>query len=266
MRLPYCLLLSLTAVFTVACSSTPPPEKPIKQQPVITKDFAKILDDNFKGLFYLKNNKGYFKRCDTGQKFSIHAKDALRNIYEQLVTEDATPVYIEFTGEIEFPNNKYNNQDVVMRVDRVHHMALAKTSLQCAKTTNTFRFKAKGDRPYWRLNITGQKLFFATKARNQMYEIQHANFQTTQMNRVKSINKQGQRLNLTIKPGHCYNLKNNEYWGYTAQIDSIWGNLNGCGELGWPILEQSFTGYYLNKTPAKIYNLTLNPDNTVEYS
>ena len=265
MRLSH-LLLSAPLLFIVACSSTPPPTEKIKPEPVIKEDFSRILDGNFRGLFSLGDDKAYFKTCDTNKEFSVHAKAALRNIYEQITPTKSTPVYIEFTGEIVFPSDKDNKSDALMRIDRVHHMALAKASLQCAKPINTFRFKAKGEEPYWRLNINGQKLFFATKARNQVYQMKGANFQTTQINKVKSINKQGQRLNLTIQPDHCYNLKNKEYWGYTAQIDSVWGDLHGCGELGWPILEQKFTGYYLSKTPSKISNLTLNSNYTVEYS
>ena len=265
MRLSY-LVLSIPLFFAVACSSTPPPVKEIKPEPVSKQDFSRILDGNFRGLFYQKNSKAYFTRCATEQTFPVHAKTGLRDIYQHLSAKKTAPVYIEFTGEIVFPSDKYSEPDALMRIDRVHHMALAKRSLQCAKPIDTFRFKAKGDDPYWRLNINGQKLYFATKVRNQVYQIQDANFQTTQMNSVKSINKHGERLNLTIKPGHCYNLKNKEYWGYTAKVESIWGELQGCGELGWPPLEQKFSGYYLNKTPSKISNLTLNADYSVKYS
>ena len=265
MRLSH-FFLCTALLFVVACSSTPPPAEKIQPAPVIKEDFSKILDANFKGLFYLGDDKTYFKRCATEQTFPVHAKAALRNIYEQIAPASSTPVYIEFTGEIVFPGDKDNKSDALMRIDRVHHMAAAKTSLQCAKAINTFRFKAEGEEPYWRLNIDGQNLFFATKVRNQVYQIENANFQTTQTNRVKSINKQGERLNLSIKPGHCYNLKNKEYWGYTAKVESIWGDLLGCGELGWPPLEHRFSGYYLNKTLSKTANLTLNTDNSVEYS
>lgn len=260
------LLLSLPLFFIVACSSTPPPVKEIKPTPLNKQDFTRILDNNFRGFFSLQSNKAYFTRCETEQTFPVHAKAALRNIYEQIATQKSQPVYIEFTGEITFPTSKNHESEVLMRIDRVHHMAPAKTSLQCAKPVDSFRFKAQGEEPYWRLNIDGQKLFFATKARNQVYQIGIANFQTTQRNTVKSINKEEERLDLVIQPGHCYNLKNNQYWGYTATLDSIWGKLHGCGELGWPVLEQKFSGYYLSKTAAKIANLTLNSDNSVEYS
>ncbi len=265
MRLPHLLLLSTPLFLAVACSTPPPPQVEVKPEPVIKQDFSKILEGNFRGQFRLGDGKAYFKTCDTNKEFSVHAKAALRNIYEQVTSTKLTPVYIEFTGEIVFPSAKDKKSDAIMRIDRVHHMALAKASLQCAKPVDTFLFKAKGEEPYWRLNINGQKLFFATKARNQVYQVKDANFQTTQINNVKSINEEGQRLNLTIEPGHCYNLKNKEYWGYTAKIDSIWGELKGCGEPGWPIIEQKITGYYLNKTASKIANLTFNENYTVEY-
>ena len=152
-----------------------------------------------------------------------------------------------------------------MRVDRVHHMALAKASLQCAKPIDTFLFKANGDNPYWRLSIDNQKLFFSTKASNQAYAVDDADFRTTQINTITTTNHKGQKLKLKIQPGHCYDLKNKEYWGYTTTVDSIWGQYTGCGEPGWPVENQQLTGYYLSKSNNTTTNMTLNPNYTVEY-
>lgn len=272
-------LLLLTPLLLIAgCSSkTAPPtnqaeveaetkaEVPSKPQ-VVKQEFSKILEGNFRGQFSFGDGQGYFKACDANKEFLVNANFALRNIYEQVTTNKFTPVYIEFTGEITFPTKKNKADDSVMRVDRVHHMALAKASLQCAKPIDTFLFKANGDEPYWRLNIDDeQKLYFATKASNQAYAVKDSNFRTTQINHVNTTNKKGQRLKLVIKPGHCYNLKNKEYWGYTTNVETIWGNFSGCGEPGWPIEDQVFTGYYLDNSNGKNINLTLNPNYTVVY-
>lgn len=259
------LLMSIPVFFVIACSSTPPPSAIKTETAIIKHDFSEILDVNFRGQFSLNNGKAWFKTCDTDKTFPVHANASLRNIYEQITITKFTPVYIEFTGELVFPSAKDKNLDVLMRIDRVHHMAPAKASLQCAKPVHTFLFKAQGNEPYWRLNISDQKLFFATKASNQAYQVKEGNFQTAQVNRVQSINEEGQALNLTIEPGHCYNLKNGEYWGYTATVDSIWGELKGCGEPGWPIIEHKFSGYYLSREVSKTANLTLNRDYTVNY-
>lgn len=268
MRLPH-LLLCVPLFFAVACSSTIPPAAikaaPIIKKDVLKQDFSKILTGNFRGQFSLEDGQAYFKICATEQTFSVNANAALRNIYEQIAATKSDPVYIEFTGEIIFPEAGNQEQDAIMRIDHVHHMALAKLSLQCAKHTQSFQFKGKGNAPYWRLNITGQKLFFATKARNQVYQVTNANFKTTQINRVKSINDEQQKLDLTIRPSHCYDLKNKEYWGYSAKVDSVWGEFSGCGEPGWLHTEDNFSGYYLNKMAGKISNLTLSKDYSVEY-
>jgi len=266
MRPPLLLLNAL--FFTVACSTQLPLPAPapaeVKAEPTIIKeDFAHILESNFRGQLRSGDGKTYFKICATDQEFAVDANAALRNIYEQITSKKFTPVYIEFSGEIVFPADK--TEDALIRIDRVHHMALAKISLQCEKPVNTFQFKAKGNEPYWRLNITSQKLFFATKARNQVYQVTDANFQTTQINHVKSSNEEGQRLDLMIEPGHCYDAKNKEYWGYSAKIESVWGEFTGCGEPGWPIIEQNYSGYYLYTSPSKTVNLTLNENYTVEY-
>lgn len=266
MRLPYLFLL-FPLFLIVACSSTPPVVN-INKQPItiIKNDFAKIYDNNFKGLFYIQDEQAYFKRCGSEQAFSVNSNMALITIYKQITDNKLVPVYIEFTGEIIFSNKEQSSTDVVIRIDRVFHMELAETSLQCSKPINTFRFQGKGESPYWRLNIDGQKLYFATKVRNQAFQIQDANFQTTQLNRVKSMNKLDEYLNLTIKPGDCYNLEKTKYWGYTASVDMLNENFKGCGESGWPTIEQKFNGYYLSKTNTVITNLTLNEDYTVEYN
>ena len=257
---PFLLALS-------ACSSTPPAKTEAKapQAEVKHQDFAKILESNFRGQFSYGNGKGYFKACDNNQEFEVQSSLILRNIYEQIGAKPLTPVYIEFAGEINFPNNTDITSTAIMRIDRVHHMAQEKASLQCAKSVNTFFFKAKGNDPYWRININDNKLFFATKISNQSYALEDANFQTTQMNVLHSINKKDQRLSLEIKPGHCYMQKNKEYWGYTTKAKTIYGDFIGCGEPGWPISAHPFEGYYLSQFQGQDINLTLKSDKSLEY-
>lgn len=264
------LLLLSAPLLLIACSSVLPPNKndvmTPAPAPIIKEEFAKILEGNFRGQFSFGDGKGYFKACDANKEFTVHADASLRNIYEQITPKKYEPVYIEFVGEIVFPKKGSKKSDALIRVDRVHHMAQAKASLQCAKPIDNFLFKAKGKEPYWRLNIDAQKLFFATKASNQAYQVTDADFRTTQINKVKSINPQGQSLDLVIQPEHCYDNNNKEYWGYSAKIESIWGQLNGCGEPGWPIIDQDFSGYYLNENDSAISNMTLNKNYSVEYS
>ena len=263
------LSLLLTApLFLFGCNSTPSTVAPIEEKPaqvIVKQDFAKILEGNFRGQLSLGDGKGYFKACDANKEFSIDANFALRNIYEQIASTPYTPVYIEFAGEITFPQEKQKDSDAIMRVDRVHHMALAKASLQCSKPIDTFLFKANGDEPYWRLSIDNQQLFFSTKASNQAYAVNDANFRTTQINTLTTTNQKGQDLKLKIQPGHCYDLKNKQYWGYTAKVNSVWGEYNGCGEPGWPTEDKLFTGYYLSKEKNTTTNITLNPNYTVAY-
>tara|TARA_R110001583_G_scaffold6618_2_gene33538 strand:- start:10512 stop:12044 length:1533 start_codon:yes stop_codon:yes gene_type:complete len=262
-------LLFTAPFFLIACSTPPPPivAPVIEEIPasIIKQPFSNLLGANYRGQFSLGDGEGYFKACDANEEFSVDANFILRNIYEQISPIPFTPVYIEFTGEITFPKINATDSEPTMRVDRVHHMALAKASLQCNKPIDTFLFKANGDNPYWRLSIDNKELFFSTKASNQAYEVDDSDFRTTQINSITTVDKEGKKLKLKIQPGHCYDLKNKAYWGYTAKVESIWGEYSGCGEPGWPIEEQLFTGYYLNTHNNITTNLTLNPNYTVEY-
>ncbi|MFT6926948.1 MAG: putative lipoprotein [Psychromonas sp.] len=270
MRLLSFLLVSSSLFFNAACvspplTSVPTPTPAAETIPVIKEDFSKILESNFRGHLRFEDGKAYFKACDSEQNFPVKINSAFNNIYEQVTEKKFTPVYLEFIGEITFPPANTAQSNALMRIDTIHHMALPKASLQCAKATHGFLFKAKGDDPYWRLNIDQNKLLFATKASNRAYHIQSSQFNTTQTNHIKTNNEQGERLSLEIQPGHCYNLKMKEYWGFTAKVDSVWGEFSGCGEPGWPVDFRDVSGYYLNTSPFKTANLTLNPDYSVEY-
>jgi putative lipoprotein len=267
MRLSSFFLLSSSLLLNVACVSqnTPPPlASETAAIPIIKEDFSKILDSNFRGHLRFDDGKGYFTSCDSEQNFPVKVNSSLNNIYEQITAKKTTPVYIEFVGEIIFPQTNTPQSDALMSIDIVHHMALPKSSLQCAKATAGFIFKAEGDNPYWRLNIDNNKLLFATQASNRAYRLQSSHFNTTQTNYIKTNNDRGERLSLKIQPAHCYNLKMHEYWGFTTQVDSVWGEFTGCGEPGWPADFRDVSGYYLNISPSKTTNLTLNSDYSVE--
>ena len=168
------LLLSSSLLFNAACVSkasivSSEPDK----TPVIKVDFAKMLDSNFRGYLSVGDDKGYFTACDSGQDFPVIVNSALSNIYTQITSEKSSPVYIEFVGGITFPAINMPSSDALMRIDRAHHMARPKASLQCAKATHGFLFKAKGEDPYWRLNINQDRLHFATQASNSAYHIQN---------------------------------------------------------------------------------------------
>ncbi|GLS89568.1 membrane protein [Psychromonas marina] len=261
------LLLLTTPLLITACSAPPPipvEEKPI---PIVTKkNFSQVLESNFRGQYVFGDGKGYFKACDTNQKFSVDSSFVVDKIYQKIASTPYTPVYVEFAGEISFSSTEQKDNNVMMRIDRIHHMALAKASLQCAKPTDTFLFRASGDDPHWRINIDNEKLFFSTKASNQAYDVENSNFRSTQINYVYATNKKGQKLKLSIQPSHCYNPKNNEYWGYVTKVNSVWGAFDGCGEPGWPLKDQSIIGYYLSSNNNTTTNLALNENYTVEYS
>ncbi|TEW55581.1 hypothetical protein E2R68_04115 [Psychromonas sp. RZ22] len=260
------LLLALAA-----CSSKPPVQidTPPKAQ-VVHKDFSQVLDSIFRGQFSYKNGKGYFKPCDDNSEYEIKTETALTDIYKKIAGRSEQPVYIEFSGEIIFPDKDDSDNASIVRIDHVHHMALAKSSLQCAKTIDTFSFKAKGENPYWRINMHNNNLFLATKASNQSYILDDVDFQNAKANHLKSTNQQGQTLLLEVKPGHCYTDDNKEFWGYTTKANTIHGNFSGCGEPGRLSADQLLEGFYLSQSKiadqTQEINLTLNANYTAEYN
>lgn len=268
-------LLFIAPLFLVACSSTPPvevqtPVAPVvKKAPVIMRDFASILGGNLRGQFFVRFGKGYFRACDTTKDFVVSDNLELRSIYDQITSKSEIPVYIEFTGEISFSDEDHKEIDSVVRIDKVLHMAPAKASLQCAKAVDNFLFKATGHDPYWRIDVDSEQLFFSTKASNQAYDIDTANFRSAKTSLIYATNKKSQNLELATKASHCYNLKDKEYWGYSTTVKTLWGEYNGCGQPGWRIEDQPFAGNYhspaSNRNNNTTINLVLNENHSVDY-
>ena len=258
------LSILASSLFLFSCSTPPPEEKKIEPT-VVLVDFTKMLEINYRGTFVNSEKQTYFQACGSEIKLPVKANFSLRNIYQQISNEPGKAVYIEFAGEITFPQDKNTNTDAEMRIDRVHYMTAAKKSLKCAKNNDTFHFKANGENPYWRLTIDGNNLFFANKLSNNAYTVDTSDFRTTQINKVLAINEDGEKIKLMTKPGHCYAKEGKEYRGYTAKIDSTSGRFTGCGEPGWPSLGESFKGFYLNSNDSSSTNLILNSDYSVEY-
>ena len=229
--------------------------------------FSQISEANFRGqLHYDDDDDAYFKSCDSETEYKITENIKLFDIYKTITAneESSTPVYVEFTGEINFPNRR-SKSSIAMKVEHVDHMALAKASLQCAKAIDTFNFKAKGNVPYWRINTSDNQLFLATKASNQVYTLENTDFEKMKTNYLSAINDKGEKLLLEIKDRHCYIQENNEYWGYSTKIESVYGEFIGCGESGYLTTTPQFKGQYLSQYQDLESHLVLNKNHTLEY-
>ncbi|MEI6896743.1 MAG: hypothetical protein V5786_04525 [Psychromonas sp.] len=262
--MPLALLLLLAPLLLIACSVTPPVVE--KQATAMIKtDFSTILSANFRGQFSFSNSKGYFKGCNNNEALSVETNVALTHIYGKITSTPDTPVYIEFSGEITFSKSFEKQSEPVIRIDKIHHMASAKSSLQCAKPITNFVFKAQGDDPYWRINIDNEQLLFSSKASNQAYNVKISRITTTQINTIHATNEKEQNLTLTIQPAHCFSSNSNEYWGYSTIVSTLTEEYRGCGEPGWPIEEQPYSGDYLSTSNNITTDLILNANYTVEY-
>jgi len=227
--------------------------------------YAQVSEASFRGQLYYDDEQAFFKSCDSDIEYEITNNNSLYDIYETVIDaqDEENPVYIEFSGEVNFPNSYYSSSPIVINVDKVHHMAAQKVSLQCAKAIDTFDFKAKGNDPYWRINVHDNQLFFAAKASNESYQLNNIELQKNTVTHWQGVNDQGEDLFLEITPEHCYMLDNKEYWGFSTKVNSVYGEFNGCGESGHLNNVALFKGTYVNQSQDT--SLTLNQDHTLEY-
>jgi len=267
MRYSHPLLLAILALLVLsACSST---RSKIKENlaflGVNYHDYSHITDSYFRGQLYFDGDQAYFKSCEGNFEYEVIENDDLNDIYENITdSEDSeAPVYIEFMGEIIFHDHGGDDSQVEIGVEAIHHMSVAKVSLQCAKATDTFDFKAKGESPYWRINVHQNELFFATKAGNQSYQINGFTLDKTDINYFEGINQEGEHLFLEILPKQCYMQNKKEYWSYSTKVSTIYGEFWGCGESGQQTNITLFKGEYENQEQG--IHLTLNKDNSVIY-
>lgn len=267
MRISHYIFIATPLLATLVSCATPPekPAQPVAQPEVIKRDFSSVKDTSFRGQLSFDGEQARYTPCNSKYSYPVRNNVVLKDVYKQITGNQDKPVYAEFDGEISFNRNNDAKSAVLLRVDQLHHMALAKASLQCAKPNDSYDFKAQGDAPYWRINMQEQKLFFATKASNQSYLLKDADFKASQSNLLKSENEDGQPLLLSIEPAHCFTNNATEYWGYTTKAETIFGTFTGCGEPGRLSIEQDISGFYLNKQANSEINLTFNSDYTLDY-
>ncbi|MCE2572156.1 hypothetical protein [Motilimonas eburnea] len=255
-------MLSLPVLWSCAQSPQPAPQAPITtESATLTRvPFSQVLETNFRGQLALGDNEAWFTPCGFEEAFPLTYGDDLKMIYNKISPRSFEPTYVEFAGEI-VPSA--NQTDASIRVDRVHHMALSKTSPQCTKAVTGFHFKAKGDNPFWNTLVAGQNLTFTTQSSSQKYDINLSKFETTQRNNIRAVGKNGFVLQLRLNPGHCYSDNGRVYWGYQAEADAAWGKYQGCAEPAWPDVDTSIIGNYMgNKLHygQTVMDLALNED------
>jgi len=265
MRLSHSLLLAFTTLFLLsACSATRSKiKKNLAFLGVNYHTYSHVADSYFRGQLYFDDSQAYFKSCEGDIEYEVINNESLNEVYKQVTRDedDGAPVYIEFEGELTFDDSTDNQVSITL--DSIHHMSESKVSLQCAKATDTFDFKAKGNAPYWRINIHQNDIFFATKASNQSFKIQNFALENNNINYFQGTNQQGEHLFLKILPKPCYVQNEKEYWRYSTQVSTIYGEFLGCGESGQQNDHRPFVGKYTNQTTGE--QLTLSNDNSVNY-
>jgi len=227
--------------------------------------FSSVIEDSFRGQLYYDGDNAHFLSCNNEVYYNINKNKALHNIYQNITDDNDEPVYVEFSGELVFSENEKSTSSVNINVQEIYHMALAKASLQCAKPTDNFKFKAKGDTPYWRINISDNTVFFATKAINQSYPLKTLEKNNNGTYLLVTNNTEEEQFTLEVIPEHCYTQNGKEYWGYQATVQSLYGEFTGCGEFGHINNNRHFTGYYLSQYQDQETSLRLNKDKTLEY-
>lgn len=255
-------LISLPMLWSCAQTPKSTPPAPVIVETAMPErvPFSQVLETNFRGQLALGEGEAWFTPCGFKDSFPLTYGEDLRMIYNKISPKAFEPTYIEFAGEI-VPST--NQTDASIRVDRVHHMALSKTSPQCTKAVTGFHFKAHGDTPYWNALVAGQNLTFTTQSSSQKYDINLSKFETTQRNNITAVGKNGFLLQLNINPGHCYSNNGRVYWGYQAKANAAWDKYQGCAEPAWPEVDETIIGNYMgNKLHygQTILDLALNDD------
>ncbi|MEL0628005.1 hypothetical protein [Psychromonas aquatilis] len=265
-------LTFISSILLTACSNSTPPNNSTPDTQKINTQQTQFIDlqgSHFRGKLFYKNNNAYFQSCGHANALPVETNSNLASIYNRINGASETPVYIEFSGEILFTDNQSSSSSVITYIEHIDHLAAAKSSLQCAKIVDTFDFKAKGEAPYWRINLQQGSLFFATKESNQSYTLSNQHIDNAQVKYIEAVNQQGQPLTLTIKSNGCYSTDKQAYWAATTQVSSAYGDFEGCGEIGKKNMSLPFAGNYLAKSIEQnkqaTSTLTLNVDHSLQY-
>jgi len=222
-------LLCISLAATLFSCAGPREAEPIRRDPAVTGTV-------YRGQLILGHEARSFTPCGGGQDSWVldNTPDSeLWKVHQELTSQPYQGIYVEVRGEMGPPPKEGfgAEHDSQLTIYELRRAALEGKG--CEEDLRGFRFKARGNEPYWNLAIAGSGIVLSEMgSAPQRYP--YSAPQTTAESWVYSLTIEGMAvpIEVTLHRQRCIDTMSGERFGYGAVVRLRDRELTGCAYEG----------------------------------
>jgi len=189
----------------------------------------------FRGFLAIVPGRQSFQACGTMERSWIVdlTGQELADVYQTLAINTGDPVFIEIVGllgpapEVGF-GAEYANQIKVLELRRAELEGPG-----CNEMLDGVEFRARGNEPFWRLDITANGIVFSDFGRSLKLQFPYAKARTSPGRwRYSSKGEGEQRIKIDIEQEPCRDTMSGAYSTLKAEIEVDGRTYLGCAIKG----------------------------------
>ena len=220
-------IVAQTALDTSATQAAPPePGKP-DEPPQI-----------FRGYLVIEAGRQTFKACGTTECTWIVdlTGQQLSDVYDELAINPGDPVFVEVEGLLEPAPDIGFGADHANQITVLELRRAALEGPGCNEDLRALEFRARGNEPFWRLDITKAGITFSDFGRSLKFRFPYvAPKVSDEVWRYDSMTAGGgeHRIIIDIEKGACNDSMSGAYFRLAAEVEVDNRTYVGCALQGW---------------------------------
>jgi len=195
-------------------------------------------NERFLGYVTIEADRPTFTACGTNERTWILdlTGQELTDVYKSLMINPGEPIFMEFIGlrepapEVGF-GAEYTSQIKVLELLRA-----ALEGPGCDENLSAVLFRARGNEPFWRVDVTRHAILFSDFGRSLKIRLPYTQATETETGwRIRSSTARPDAHDITIDLDRdsCNDSMSGAYFHLTAEVELDGYTYLGCAVQGW---------------------------------
>ena len=205
-----------------------------------SEDAEVVIDmgEIFRGHLVYGRERQSFKACGTNRTSWVVdlTGGELESVYERLAINPHDPIFVEVRGQIgPAPSEGFGaDYDYQLTV-----LQLRRASLEgpgCDEDLRTTEFRARGNEPFWDIDISKRGIVFSDFGRSQklVFPYVEASVSSGRWHYVSTTQgAESHRIEIAINEQSCADNMSGAYFSFVAKVKLDGRTYSGCATEGW---------------------------------
>ena len=155
----------------------------------------------------------------------------LRRWYDRLSTEPYQPLFVELSGYREDAPASGFGADYPAAIRATAILRAEREGFGCDEDLSVFRFKARGNEPFWQLIASKSELRFEAPGRSPLSVSTPVEFVDDASIRFEA-SRGSDTILVAVEPGHCTDSMSGSLYAFRARVDVNGISYSGCAIAG----------------------------------